>query len=146
MTLLDINGRLTPDSDKTNIYHCFDVPDNIKCIKISFSYSPKTLTSRSKAISIIKDCFEKYDEPMVGRPNEYLPVKNLITLSVDANGEYLGAAHRQDSEQEHIIGPKLSSNGFIKTEVKNGQWRICLNIHSINCNVRYSLSVQGVTV
>lgn len=144
MILLNVKGRLTPDNDKTNIYHTFTVPDGLKCIKLSFSYSPKTLSSRSKAIKKIKECFEKYNEPLVGRPNEYLPVNNLLTISVDENSNYIGAAHRQDSTQEHIISEKLSSPGFIKTEIKEGLWCVCVNVHCVCCDVDYSLVAQGV--
>ena len=42
----------------------------------------------------------------------YLPIKNLVTVSLDSSREYLGAAHRQSNKQEHIISPAFSSAGF----------------------------------
>ncbi len=146
MILLDITGRISPDNDKTNIYHSFFVPEGVDRLIIDYSYSPKTVSSRKTAIKLVKECFEKYGEPLIGRPGEYLPVNNLVTLSLDGCGRYIGAAHRQDGDQKHIISSRLSSPGFIKTEITSGQWRVCLNLHCVNCDIKYSLKVEGVEV
>lgn len=143
MIIFSTKGKITPANDKTNLIHRFDVPQNIKSLKIKYSYSPKTLESREKAVEIIKSTYEKYDEVLHGRPADYLPVKNLITLSVDCNGRYIGAAHRQANEQEHIISRDFSSCGFVKTEIEAGEWDIMLNVHSVSCNVDYTIVVEG---
>ncbi|MCM1286298.1 MAG: hypothetical protein NC213_08710 [Acetobacter sp.] len=143
MLIFSTKGRITTANDKTNLIHRFDVPENMKSLKIKYSYSPKILENREKAVEIIKSTYEKYDEILRGRPAEYLPVKNLITLSVDCNGRYIGAAHRQDNEQEHVISSEFSSCGFIKTEVEAGEWDIMLNVHSVSCNVDYVIEVEG---
>lgn len=146
MILLDIEGKITHDNEKTNISHSFFVPEGAERLIINFSYSPKNVSSRKAAINIVKDCFEKYNEPMIGRPNEYLPVGNLITLSLDCGGKYIGAAHREGDKQTVIISPKLSTPGFIKTDITEGDWRVCVNLHSVNCDMRYNIKVEGVMI
>lgn len=143
MLIFSTKGRITTDNDKTNLIHKFDVPENIKSLTISYSYSPKILEDREKAVSLIKKCFDKYDEVMTGRPADYIPVKNLITVSVDENGKYRGAAHRQANEQVHIISSDFASPGFIKGAVESGEWDIVLNVHSVSCDVDYIITVEG---
>lgn len=143
MLIFSTKGRITTDNDKTNLIHKFDMPSGIKALKIKYCYSPKILDDREKAVSIIRKCFEKYDEKLIGRPADYLPVKNLITLSVDSCGVYRGAAHRQDSTQEHIISSDFSSPGFLKGPVNEGEWDIVLNVHSVSCDVDYTIEIEG---
>lgn len=143
MLIFSVKGKITTDNDKTNLVHKFDVPSGIKSLKIKYSYSPKILNDREKAVSVIRNCFEKYDENLIGRPADYLPVKNLITLSADSCGEYRGAAHRQDNEQEHIISAEFASPGFLKGPVNEGEWDVVLNVHSVSCDVDYTVEIEG---
>lgn len=144
MNLLKTKGKVTLLNNKTNLIHRFDVPENIKAMKIKYSYTPKLFENREKAAQEVKNCFEKYDEPLTSRVSDYLPVKNLITLSVDSNGTYIGAAHRQDNVQEHTISSEYSSPGFIKTKIAAGEWDIMLNVHYVGCDVDYLIEVEGV--
>ena len=143
MLIFSTKGKIIPDNDKTNLIHRFDVPGNVKSLTIKYSYFPKTLENREKAVSLVRSCFEKYDEQLVGKPADYLPVKNLITLSIDENGKYRGCAHRQDNEQVHILSRDSASPGFIKGEINEGEWDIVLNVHSISCDVEYTITVEG---
>lgn len=143
MLLYNMKGQITAANDKTNLIHRFDVPENIKSIVIKYSYSPKTLESREKAVELVENCFEKYNEVLVGKASDYLPVKNLVTLSVDCNSRYIGAAHRQANEQEHIISRDKSSPGFIKTDIEAGEWDIVLNVHYACCKIDYTITVEG---
>lgn len=143
MLIFSAKGKITTDNDKTNLIHKFDVPDNIRSLKIDYSYSPKTLESREKAVEIVHACFQKYDEQIHGRASDHLPVKNLITLSVDENGKYRGAAHRQADTQTHILSEDFASYGFSKGKIESGEWDIVLNVHSISCDVEYTITVEG---
>ena len=78
-----------------------------------------------------------------GNIENYLPIKNLVTVSLDSSREYLGAAHRQSNKQEHIISPAFSSAGFFKTDIAKGEWKITLNVHSVSCDVDYKITVEG---
>lgn len=143
MLIYTVKGKITIANDKKNLIHKFDVPNGIKSLKISYSYSPKTLESREKAVEIVKNCFEKYDEQLTGKPADYLPVKNLVTLSLDENGKYRGAAHRQADKQEHIISEDFASYGFQKGKIEQGEWDIVLNVHCVCCDVDYVITVEG---
>lgn len=143
MLIFSTKGKVTTANDKKNLIHRFDVPENIKSLTIKYSYSPKTIENREKAVSLVRGCFEKYDERLIGKPADYLPVKNLITLSLDENGRYRGAAHRQSNDQTHIISENFASPGFIKGKINSGEWDIMLNVHFIGCDVDYNITVEG---
>ena len=118
-TLFEKQGVVTPEDDKTNIYFEFDVPSGIDKIIIDYSYSPKTVENRADAVSLISAGLEKYlGTDNRENPIDYLPVKNLITLSLDENGKYRGAAHRQDDVQHHEISADFASNGFFKGKIE----------------------------
>lgn len=143
MLIFSTEGVITPADDKTNIRHVFTVPENIRALKIKYRYSPKTLEDREKAVNCVHACFRKYGEEMAGVPADFLPIKNLITLSLDCGSEYIGAAHRQSNDQEHIISADFSSPGFIKCDIRPGEWDIVLNVHCVLCDVKYTIEIEG---
>ena len=143
MVLLNKTGKITLAYNKTNIVLPFEIKDDFKSLKINFKYSPKTLEDKAKEIKIAEDCLKKYGEVQEGNIENYLPIKNLVTVSLDSSREYLGAAHRQSNKQEHIISPTFSSAGFFKTEITQGEWKITLNVHAVSCDVDYKITVEG---
>lgn len=143
MLLYSTKGKITAANDKTNLIHRFDVPEQLRALVIRYSYSPKTLENREKAVCLVENCFEKYGETLTVKASDYLPVKNLVTISVDCNGRYIGAAHRQANEQEHRISRDKSSPGFIKTDIEAGEWDIVLNVHYACCEIDYTITVEG---
>lgn len=143
MTIFEASGTLGRENSKTNTVLEFDVPTGIKVLKISYSYSPKSPKDKDTCIREITECFEKYEGAAPHNPEDYLPVKNLLTLSLDCCGEYRGAAHRQADRQEHIISQDYASYGFIKGKIKAGKWDAVLNAHNISCDITYRLKVEG---
>lgn len=143
MILFEKKAKLNVNDDKTNIVHKFNVPENIRSLKIKYQYSPKELEDRELAVNLIKDCFKNFDEYIVGRPSDYLPVKNLLTLSLDDCEKYRGASHRQSNNQEIIINSETATAGYEKGEIKAGQWSVVISVHNISCDVEYNISVEG---
>ena len=133
-TLLEKQITLTPEDEKTNVIVPFETDEAYKKLFISYSYFPKLLEDREKAEKLIEenlirdagDDAEKYSDY-----EKFMPLKNLITLSLDSQSDYRGAAHRQDSEQRHEIGPDFASPGFIKGEIGKGKWQLVLNVHAV---------------
>ena len=141
MLIFEKCGEINPENDKTNIVIPFEVPRGIEKLVIDYSYSPKTEKNREKSLEIIKSCIKKYSAE--GEPEDYLPVKNLITLSLDDSLGYRGAAHRQADSQRHEISADYASNGFIKGKITDGVWRVVLNVHCCVCKVNYIIKISG---
>lgn len=144
MVIFEKSGKILPEQDKTNIALEFTVPIGIKKLIIDYSYSPKLLEDEDTAYSLLEKSIEKYLEKEHGaKPQDFMPVKNLITLSLDENGNYRGAAHRQADIQHHEISESFASPGFIKGEIKSGKWQIVLNVHCCASEVNYTVKISG---
>ncbi|MBQ7295862.1 MAG: hypothetical protein IJW86_06680 [Clostridia bacterium] len=134
MLLLEEKFTVYPKNEKTNMSFPFEVAEEAKALKFTFSYSPKVLTDNERAKRLIEeniknDAGEYADEYPSWQ--EFLPLKNLITLSVDDPFTYRGCAHRQAEHMEHIISESFASPGFNKGKVQSGQWKAVLNLHGI---------------
>ena len=144
MILIEKEFQVFYKDEKTNISFPFDINENVEGLKITFSYDPKILEDDERANMLIenninKDAGEFADE--YSDWDEFKPLKNLITVSVDDPDTYRGCAHRQDKDQVHIIREDFSSRGFHKGKIQKGQWKVVLNLHgivteSINCKLK----------
>lgn len=142
MILLEKTGVVTQKNDKTNIFFDFNVPNGIERIIIDYNYTPKTVENKAEALALIEKKMKQYGAD--GTAENYLPVKNLITLSLNDENGYRGAAHRQADIQHHEINENFADPGFIKGKIDSGTWRIALNVHCCACNVNYNLKITGV--
>ena len=144
MLIFEKTGKVFPEQDKTNIPLQFTVPSGIEKLIIDYEYSPKTLEDEKKATELLKKSIEKYlGEEYMAEPKDFMPVKNLITLSLDENGNYRGAAHRQADKQHHEISRDFASVGFEKGEITSGEWTLVLNVHCCACEVNYNVRITG---
>lgn len=126
--------QLCPDDSKSNRYIPFTVPEGIKKLFITYSYSPKTLEDKEKSCDLIRENILRDAPEDIDRYtdyNEFMPLKNLVTVSLDSPTEFRGAAHRHDEHQYHEIGESFASPGFLKGKICAGQWRLSLNIHAV---------------
>ncbi len=142
--LKETETYLTPDDEKSGRYIPFTVEGKVKKLFITYSYSPKLLDDGEKAISLIKENILR-DAPedcdVYSDYSKFLPLKNLVTLSLISPAGYRGAAHRQDSEQYHEIGEAYASPGFFKGSIEQGQWSLRLDAHAVvsdkvSCKIR----------
>ena len=126
---------LHPENSKTNIYLPFIVETSFDRMEIHFSYAPKKLDDEALSLKYIDSGMEKYAPGAYrsGYQNseEFLPVLNLVTLSLDSPEGYLGCAHRHNPEQIHIISEEFSSPGFAHQKPVNGIWQAVVNVHAV---------------
>lgn len=142
MEILSINGKINPAESKTNIVHKFTVPKGIKKLVVSYSYSPKEVEDQEVALKEIAYGLRKFNFD-VANVSSFLPVRNLVTLSFDENGEYRGACHRHPNEQTILIAEKNSTNGINNSPIKSGEWDVVVNVHYVGCEVEYRIDIEG---
>lgn len=134
MIIINKSFSVFPKDEKTNIVIPFEVGENVKELKFTFSYSPKRLEDNDRAKNLIQECIKKdAGEYAHEYPSweSFLPLKNLITLSVDDSFSYRGCAHRQAEYMEHIISENFASPGFNKGKIIPGTWKAVLNVHGV---------------
>ena len=144
MMLIEKEFQVFYKDEKTNISFPFDINEDVEGLKITFSYDPKILEDDERANMLIENNIKKDAGEFAHEYSdwdEFKPLKNLITVSVDDPDTYRGCAHRQDKDQVHIIREDFSSRGFHKGKIQKGQWKVVLNLHgivteSINCKLK----------
>lgn len=131
--LLDTRVHLTPESEKMNISLAFCVPANTEKLRITYTYAPKELAGaageRLAEACLLRDAGEFRGEYPAAA--SFLPLKNLVTLSLDDPHGYRGAAHRQAPQQEHILTASEASPGFYAGKISAGEWTLTLNVHAL---------------
>lgn len=135
---------LRPLDEKSTRHIPFIVPKGTEKLFITYSYSPKILDDEEKSIQLIKENLIRdagEDSAEYTDYNEFMPLKNLVTLSLCSPYDFRGAAHRQADNQYHEIGEDFASPGFIRGKIVEGQWDLRLNVHALvtdvcTCNIK----------
>ncbi len=155
IVLKETETFLRPSDEKSNRYIPFIVPERVKKLFITYSYSPKILEDKEKSFEFIRenlmrDAGEDFAE--YTDYDEFMPLKNLVTLSLSFDYPdgirhvFRGAAHRQDDNQFHEIGEDFASPGFLKGKISAGQWSLCLNVHALITDIcTCRIKIEGET-
>lgn len=114
-----------------------------EALHIAFSYNPQEVP-KELALRVIEETLPQYDWEKNLQAMDFLPLQNLVTMSLAYEGEYLGCRHNKETQQEILISEKESSWGFIHQKVSSGQWEIQLNLHCVQSEVTVELMVKGV--
>ncbi|CAH1232361.1 hypothetical protein PAECIP111891_07001 [Paenibacillus allorhizoplanae] len=146
-TLLLADGTVTPSCSKSHITYTLHLQKECSELHLEFTYEPKKLEDESKAEELIKEGLGLFilKEHQASHPwRDYHPLQNLMTLSLDDENGFRGAAHRHDSVQHLTITTKEASPGFILGDFPRGQLKIMINVHCIVTEqCRYRLFVLG---
>lgn len=134
-TLLFTEGILFPSDSKKHIRYPFEVKHGDLPLHIEFFYSPKRETDMENAKKLIIESLQKYTLKNVDKINEiwesYLPLQNLLTLSLDDPQGFRGAGHRPPSCQEIILSEDQASDGFLMGKILKGKWLLTLSVHAV---------------
>lgn len=132
-TLLSTGAHLLRASEKTNLAVSFSVPEHTRRLDIRFSYAPKTLDGEA-ARPLIEACLQRDAGEFAAQYPDwthFLPLKNLVTVSLDDPNGFRGCAHRQDDVQAHFLTESAASPGFLPGKLPAGTWRVVLNLHAL---------------
>ena len=136
MLLFEQDYRWTPQDAQHDVPIAFPFPEGTTEIRLYFTYSPGKETADEicrpaveKALTRYYDCYPHELQPMP--VDKFLPVKNLVTISLDKGGQYVGNAHRWDTDQTHILTTGRASRGFTPPARVEGPWGGMLHLHEI---------------
>lgn len=145
--IVDVKGQVTPECSRTHITYRFDIPRPVGELKIRFSYHPKRLEDLEKSKAIILESIEKYSNSRYPELDKakweaFMPLTNLITLSVDDPEKHRGAGLNHEPEQLVCISDLQASPGYVNGPIIAGMWSVTLSIFGIvtdHCN--YELEI-----
>lgn len=134
--LLDVKNEVTPADTQSHLRYDFKLDRPCAGIWVRLEYSPKALEDKEQAMELIKRGIERYVEPdrqklTLERAEQYLPLRNLITVSIDDSRGHRGACHRQDPVQELYLSERTASPGLTKGAIPEGTWTVTLSLHAI---------------
>ncbi|WP_028559322.1 hypothetical protein [Paenibacillus pinihumi] len=140
--LLAVEGKLYPSSSKTHITYQFHIPTPLPSLQIDFQYAPKKSEDKSGSRRLIEQSIEQYVHPSMqaaymDKWEQYMPLQNLLTISVDDPSEFRGSAHRHPEKQSYLLATSSASPGFIPGAILEGIWRITISVHCVvtpDCN------------
>jgi len=144
---IDVQGQVTPPCSKSHISYKFPVQEPVGKLWISFTYAPKNLADREQSKALIEASIDKYTEPeqrdrLQAKWETFLPLKNLITISVDDPERHRGAGHRHDPEQLLLLSELEASPGLLSGPMPSGMWEVTLSLHAIVTeNCQYALQI-----
>lgn len=148
-TIIDMQGKLYPAQSATNVAFPFTLDAPMDSLTIEYAYWPKVLSDDDLAKRMLGEgmehCVEEQDRAQFPI-HEFLPLVNLVTLSVDAPDGYRGCAHRHDPEQIHILRAENASPGFDDGEIMAGEWKVVVNVHAVvtdPCNFKLKVTAEG---
>lgn len=142
------NSIITERNLKTHRNIFFTLNNKEELMKIEFKYSPTIAEDEKNILQAFENgcCSLNEEESKLEREkflNKQENLKNLITLSLYYEDEYIGCAHRHSGNQTIVISSGVSTDGFIKTPIKAGQWLIVISIHAIYVdNIEICLGVS----
>lgn len=133
-TLLQAEGTVTPSCSKSHITYTFHLHELCHKLHLEFSYEPKKLEDESHAQALIEEGFTRYileTQRDSYSWRDFLPLQNLLTLSLDDENGFRGAGHRHDPVQHLTITADEASPGFIPGSFPKGQLKLMINLHCI---------------
>lgn len=147
--ILETSGQLFPPDTATNIAFPFVLAAPAQALRIEYSYEPKMLADDALAERLLEAGMEHCVEPQDRAQfpiRSFLPLVNLVTLSVDAPDGYRGCAHRHDPVQTHVLRAEDSSPGFDDGAILAGSWQVVINVHAVvtsPCTYHLKVTAEG---
>lgn len=150
--ILIVEGSLTPLSSKTHITYQFYLPQSTERLAIDFSYTPKILEDKNLSRVLIEEALDKYvalslQAVYKEKWEKFVPLQNLLTLSIDDPEGFRGSAHRHPNNQHHVLSLHESSPGFFAGPIQEGVWRVTISVHCVvttECHYQLHIREGGI--
>lgn len=146
-TLFNTSMKLDRSADQSHLQFRMFVPHGMEKIEVDFSYNPTKENDFENVRDIIQYHVNHYDPHLWNNQKaveKMLPLKNLLTISIDDPNGFRGSCHRWEPETKIMIQKEHSTPGMLNREIVSGMWNIVVNCHAIiteECHLQ--LSVTG---
>lgn len=148
--LYKAKGDLNPTCSKSHIRYSFYIQESYDSIKVRFKYAPKNVEDKDLSKKLVLESLKKYGYLQEGENtseknlDDFLPLQNHITISIDDPEGFRGATHRHDFNLELVLNEKESTPGLETRANALGMWDITLDLHAlISEDCTYCVEVWG---
>lgn len=145
--------ELHREDNKTNLTFPFSLPEGAEKLTVQFSYTPKILEDKEESKTQIKACLKKDGVPQKryteAEIESYLPIVNLVTISLDDPKGYRGCAHRHDAKQCHVFTNTKAPVGFVARPLEAGTWQLHFHMHAVVsevCLAQVNITAEGAAL
>ncbi len=143
MEICNTCGKIYRERNEEHISYDIIVPYYANELLIYFEYSPEILEDTILAKGLLEEAFLKEYEQIPDNVQEYLPIHNFLSLSVDSPKGLVGTSHRHMAKIKIRINEKSSSRGYFPAQIIAGVWKIVITVHSISSDyVDFQLRVE----
>mgnify|MGYP006964238172 CR=1 FL=1 len=149
MIILDEHLKLNREDTLTHRRFPFELDKEYEKIIINFSYSPSLVPDDEGRVEILREAIDKYmpegefsKEEREDTLNHQ--IENFLTTSLFYEGEFVGAYHNKNNNQEIIISEKEASRGYKKTPIRVGSYEFVVSMHSCNSPVDSKFTLEAL--
>ncbi len=145
-------GNIIPLLQKQIIFTTMDHQTHVKVplfleksyqsLTIEWGYDPQIVPD-IQARKWIAEALPRYFPGELPKVETFLPLINLLTISIAQEENYVGCRHHKAPAQVIYLSEKESSEGFLPCSITAGQWEIQLNLHSVRSDVAVTMRVSG---
>ena len=138
---------------KADVLRNIDIPflveEEFAALVIQMNYAPHRIEDPELCAEEIRTCIRRYfpeEEVPAGNidPDDFDPLFNFVTRSLDCGERYVGCAHRHAPSLTVKISEGDASPGFDPVPVEKGLWRVMLHVHAvISSQVQCRLRIWG---
>ena len=117
-------------------------------LNIHFTYKPKILLNNRTAKKIICDGIDRYttydSQNEFKNWRKYLPIQNLLTISLEDPNGFRGSAHRQNPDQHIVLSQNDASSGMLPGRIIPGLWTATISAHAVvTTRCKYWIRITG---
>lgn len=134
MIVLKKNFTLDIAQSCEHINFPFEIPSKGNILYVNFRYNPNKFEDKTSSMEMLRNALHRYTPEKSYSEEEllkYLPLRNLLTISLDSPTGVVGTAHKHNNNQKHLISADESSKGFVKQKIIKGKWNITISAHLI---------------
>jgi hypothetical protein len=147
--VLEVTRTIGPDATGTHIPLVFSLDKERDALDIAFSYEPKVLADEGSARELIHEGMRLYADSLGprGAPDlwrAHMPLRNLLTLSLDGPSGFRGCAHRYGGVLV-TLDTTTATPGFLPGVVQAGRWTAVVSVHLVatpRCDFRVRVSAR----
>lgn len=139
--------RLSPQDERRQLKVPFRLTRSYQELRLAFSYTPSQVVP-AEALPVITaalpTAFTATERAKL-QAADFLPLDNLITVSLACGADYLGCYHNKSATQQLWVTGDQASWGLLPHEIAAGPWEVQLSTHCLRSHLaEVNLRIEAI--